>query len=195
MRQCYPTASAELYNPATGTFTATGNMTTPRAFHTATLLRNGQVLVTGGCSTINGMCYPATSTLSSAELYNPTTGTWTPTGTMTTPRGEHTATLLYTGQVLIAGGANGTQAPNPIASAELYDPTTGAFTTTATMHAARDAYTATPLFNGTVLVTGGCDYFSQTCFGPVLGSAEVYVPGVVTATGAALPLGVARARR
>ena len=63
------------------------------------------------------------------------------------------------------------------------------------MHRARDAFTATPLYNGTVLVTGGCSFFAQHCNTPVLGSAEVYVPGVATATGAALPLGVARARR
>src|SRR5690242_13114202 len=80
--------------------TPTGNLTRPREFHTATLLASGMVLITGGFTT------PPTS-WASAELYDPTTGTFSASGDMTTPRYMHTATLLPNGRVLIAGGASG----------------------------------------------------------------------------------------
>jgi hypothetical protein len=92
-------ASAELYDPSTGTFTATGDMTTSRFYHTATPLPNGRVLIAGGSSIVN-----SNSTLASAELYDPSTGTFTATADMTTARQRHTATLLNNGKVLIAGG-------------------------------------------------------------------------------------------
>ncbi len=113
--------SAELYDPATGTWTATGSMTTARTDHTATLLQNGQVLVTGG----NGTCVPfSCPALSTAELYHPATGTWAPTGSMTTARTDHTATPLPNGQVLAAGGEtqNNKGTPSVTATADLYTP-------------------------------------------------------------------------
>jgi choline dehydrogenase-like flavoprotein len=107
-------SSAELYDPATGTWTNASSLTTNRAGHTATLLPNGTVLVAGGFNLING----CGNLLSSAELYNPATGTWTATGSLTTARDGHTATLLPNGKVLVAVG-NGLS--GVLSSAELYD--------------------------------------------------------------------------
>jgi len=99
-------SSAELYDPATGSFTLTGSMTTSRALQTATLLNNGTVLVVGG-----GPCSSAGCFLATAELYDPATGTFTPTGSLNTPRVGNTATLLNDGTVLIAGGEGGGASP------------------------------------------------------------------------------------
>ena len=172
------TASAELYNPATGTFTATGSMTTGRELHTATLLNNGKVLIAGGD---NGLFNSSNSTLqilSSAELYDPATGTFTATGSMTDARDFPTATMLNNGQVLIAGGEDDVYG-DVVASAELYDPTTGTFTATGSMSDAREENTATLLNNGQVLIAGGDDGIGY------LSSADLYDPttGIFTATG------------
>jgi hypothetical protein len=100
-------AYAELYDPATGRFAATGSMTSRRAWHSLTLLPDATVLAAGGetdgCS--GNFCAFAGSVMS-AELYDPTSGTWTATGDMTGPRSTHTATLLSDGRVLIAGGVS-----------------------------------------------------------------------------------------
>ena len=178
-------ASAELYDPATGTFTPTGNLTSGgRALHTATLLGNGKVLIAGGFT-------PALGSFPSAELYDPATGTFTATGFMAFRRSQHTSTLLNNGKVLIAAGfgkvASDEFSPETsLTSAEEYDPTLGAFSPTAgNLGQDRNTHTATPLLNGRVLIVGG--YGS----GGALASTELYDPVTRTfsATG---PLGQGR---
>jgi large repetitive protein len=144
-----------------GTFIPTGNMSTPRAGYAATLLLNGKVLIAGGYQGIDG---GINGLLASAELYDPTTRAFNPTGSMTTPRAFHTATLLADGRVLIAGGLNGDQT---LATAELYDTFTGAFTPTGNMTTALGQFSATLLADGRVLMTG-C---ANPCNSPV---AELY---------------------
>lgn len=166
---------AELYNPKTGKFTATGNMTSnDRYNHTATLLQDGQVLIVGG------------GTNATAELYDPKTGTFTATGAMATSRGGHSATLLSDGRVLIAGGAaDGGNAKEAVASAELYDPKTGKFSSTGSMASARLWPSATTLLSdGRVLIAGGESGIEGGL--AVLASAELYDPttGTFGPTGA-----------
>ena len=129
-------------------FTAVGNLTTARADHTATLLPNGKVLIAGG----DGDGFQP---LASAELYDPSTGIFTPTGSMTTMRTwGHTATLLANGKVLIAGGSDRRDIFQPLTSAELYDPSTGMFTPTGSMTTLQRTGPATSLQDGRVFVAG-----------------------------------------
>jgi quercetin dioxygenase-like cupin family protein len=155
-----------------GTFTATGDMTTPRTRHTATLLADGTVLIVGGFNA-GGIL------LSSAELYDPQTATFKATGDMATPRVGHTATLLPDGKVLIAGGVKGFRpSESPAASAELYDPATKTFTPTGDM--GRFGHTATLLLSGRVLIVGG--YAEGRATDPTRISAELYDPSTGTFT-------------
>src|SRR5450432_2593016 len=128
------------------TFDNTGSLNTARLEHTAALLPNGKVLVAGGIGSGN-------FSLTSAELYDPASGSWTATGSLNTARYYHTATLLPNGKVLVAGGD--TSSLNPSASAELYDPASGSWTATGSLNTARHLHSATLLPNGKVLVAGG----------------------------------------
>ena len=148
--------------PRRGTWAKTGSMTTDRGFFTLTGLGNGKVLAAGGL--ING--FPETST-SSADLFNPATGTWTNTGYMNTDRRAHTATLLPGGNVLVAGGVSGLLNGPETASAEVYNPATGVWTSTGSMHTAHTGHAAALLANGQVLVAGGITNQTTELYDPV----------------------------
>ncbi len=167
-------SSAELYDPASGTWTMTGTMNSARDAAAATLLPNGKVLVAGGYDSPNGKG----KYLSSAELYDPATGTWTKTGNLATRRAWPMATLLPNGKVLVAGGTR--YGYRFLSSCELYDPATETWTKTGTNSAPRFHATATLLPSGKVLVAGGC--LDTTSFSGDLRSAELYDPGTGTWT-------------
>jgi hypothetical protein len=145
-------ASAELYDSLTGLFTPTGDMSTPRISHTATLLRDGRVLVTGGSPLTRNQ-----DVLRSAELYDPTMGTFTAVGEMVVGRHKHAAVALSDGTVLIVGGSDARDGGGKHTSAELFDLVSGAFTATGSMNVSRfkipDALVL--LQSGRALIAGG----------------------------------------
>jgi WD40 repeat protein len=158
-----PINTAEQFNPVTGIFTATGEMTAFRYGHTAALLNNGKVLLTGG---FNG------TPLQSAELFDPTTGTFSPTGPMGSTRADHTATLLDDGTVLVAGGFAFPAGPGGFATADVFDSATTMFTVTGRLGIDRYTHTATHLNNGQVLITGGQSDSNRVFV--IVRSAELY---------------------
>jgi hypothetical protein len=195
-------ATAELFDPATGTFTPTGNMETQhrdqvsgRAGHTATLLQNGKVLVVGGYEFFVFTIGPAEriyrASIQTAELFDPTSGTFTPTGSMETPRWAHTTTLLNDGTVLVTGGTNfnfqfGVSNDIALSTSERFDPAKGAFARTGSMTTPRTGHSATLRSDGTVLVAGGSSVVGIDPFGRVLiqslDTAELFDPTSSTFT-------------
>src|SRR5216110_3384842 len=164
-RGASPRRAAQLFDPATDTFTALGPMSTPRGRHTATLLRDGRVVVIGGTDGVGP--------LASLELYDPTRRTFSRApSALTVARQDHTATLLPDGRVLVAGGSN---ASGALDSAELYDPTAGTVSPAGPLNVPRTLASAALLLDGTVLVAGG-----QTTTSEDLDSAEVYDPATKT---------------
>jgi hypothetical protein len=174
-------ASAERYDPESGTWSATGPMIDRRYYHIATLLPDGQVLVAGGygesvLACPQGHCAHSES-LASAELYDPMVGTWAGTGTMNAARSRYAAISLPDGRVLVEGGSG--TGVDLQASAEVYDPRGRTWIASGSMFDARFYHTATLLANGQVLVVGG-----GNSSGGLVASAELYDPssGSWTAT-------------
>ena len=156
-------------HPQTIQSSVAGDIITPRAHPSATLLPNGKVLIACGYGTVGAQF---SGPLSSAELYDPATRTWSSTGNLSTTHGgeEFTTTLLQNGKVLVVGGSPGFGAFN---SAELYDPATGTWSSTGNLIRGRLYHAATLLANGEVLVVGGEN-------GGLLTSAELYNPATGT---------------
>lgn len=145
-------ASVELYDPETGKWSGTRDLTTARYAHSATLLNSGKVLVVGG---LGRGADKKPATLDSAEVYDPGTGKWATTKSLATGRYLHSATLLESGKVLVAGGANLVGADlKPLPDAEVYDPETGTWSVMP-MPIARYGHTATRLADRKVLLVGG----------------------------------------
>jgi hypothetical protein len=143
-----PTATAEIYDPATGTWTPTGSMSTGRFWYEATVLKDGRVLVAGGAT-------PNLVTSDSAELYDPATGRWIRTGDLNVARYGHTLTLLDDGTVLAARGSDSGDLEWTLSSAERYDPRTGTWSLTGNTGVGSVGHTASLLADGRVLVAGG----------------------------------------
>jgi hypothetical protein len=166
-------ATAEIFDPAANAFTPTGSLLAARAGHVAVLLQNGKVLIAGGVG-------PAWDFLSSAELYDPATGRFSPTGSMTVARESHTGVRLLDGRALIVGGHRGRRADITLyASAEIYDPASGAFRRVGDMRIRRHKHDAILLPDGQVLITGGSDEGDDR---GVYDSSELFDPKTETFT-------------
>jgi Bacterial Ig-like domain (group 2)/Kelch motif/Galactose oxidase, central domain len=151
--------SAEVFDPATAAWTATGGVSIGRGFHRSVALTNGRMLMTGGSDFVS-------SVFASTDIYDVSTGVWTASTPLVTGRISHSATVLATGNALIAGGG----AASVLASAELFDVTGGRWTSAGDMRIPRSNHAAALLLNGKVLVVGGQGVGAST-------SAEIYDPG------------------
>lgn len=172
--------TAELADPETLAFSPTGDLGATRWYFSATLLMDGRVLIAGGQDR-SGHDAIAVHRPGSAELYDPSTGAFAPTGPMLAARLAHTATKLVDGRVLVAGGSIGGRADDTLATAEVFDAAAERFMPTGSMGEARAGHTATLLGGGRVLVVGGSDNNGRS-----FASAEVYDPrtGTFEPTGA-----------
>ena len=168
--QVNPGASAELFDPRTGQWTATEPMESPRFEHTATLLPDGKVLIVGGQGPVQG----GIGALATTELYDPAANAFVHSNDLGEARANHTAALLGDGSVLVTGGAGGPASDVSVATAELFDPRQGSWSRVAPMAESRTGHTATVLADGKVLVAGG----ESVSRGQrrSLTSAEVYDP-------------------
>ncbi len=149
-------SSAELYDPTTGRFSPAGNMHVARLSHAAVLLEDGRVLIIGGSSAGR---YPHSQIEASAEIYDPAKGAFTATGSLNTARHKLAAVLLTDGRVLIVGGSDNRDWRGQYATAELYSPATGKFTSIGNMSSPRFklAHAAVRLPDGRILIAGGAE--------------------------------------
>ena len=156
-------AITEIYDPIRRTWSETGSLTIGRTEHTATSLADGKVLVAGGKDSYDG------SVLTSVEIYNPINGNWSSAPSLSVPRRGHSATLLADGRVLIAGGRYSTDNPDVHASAEIFDPASGTWSSTDPLLTPREGHSATRLLDGRVLIVNG--YYQSW-----LATAEIFDP-------------------
>jgi len=166
---------SEIYDPTSRAWTKGSPMGTARRLHTATLLHDGRVLIAGGfvCCVVEGQT--ATETASAAaEIFDPVTGNFTPTGSMAAGRALHQATLLPDGRVLMSGGF-GTPGPGEPCPehAEVYDPASGTFAPAGDLQIGRSLHSAILLTDGRVLVVGGLADLSDRTG---VTQTEIYVP-------------------
>lgn len=178
----FPISSAELFDPARGTWMPAGRMAVARTEHTATLLADGRVLVAGGASP-PGPDATTVAAGATAEIYDPNTNSWSPAGAMGVARFDHSATRLRDGRVLVVGGASSAEPYRFTQSAELFDPATAAWRPAAIPAAARGAHSATLLRDGRVVVAGGGPFLvepMQTARPDAVASVEVYDPSTDT---------------
>jgi len=148
------TDSADRYVSADQKWHAVGQMLHVRVGHTATLLRDGRVLIAGGLTCCQVPNPSPEFYATTAEIYDPATDAFTETGSMSAARGDHAAALLPDGRVLISGGDGNDPAAPPLTT-ELFDPATGQFSSAGDLQAPRDSHSAVTLADGRVLVIGG----------------------------------------
>lgn len=164
----YVGAVSEIYDAATGVFTNVPNMTVSRGDHSATLLNDGKVFISGG--------YGSSNYLNSTEIYDPVANTFTQKRSMSSRRAYHSSILLNDGTVLIVGGYSSTAYLN---TAEIYNPSTNLYTATSNnMSDARGYPTLTLLNNGKVLIVGGAN--QRTGYLQPTYTAELYDPTTKT---------------
>ncbi|MBV8551728.1 MAG: hypothetical protein JOY54_10535 [Acidobacteriaceae bacterium] len=165
----YPLATSELWDPSTGKWTATGSMANLHANHTATVLTNGDVLVSGGENYGQGAGPGVTA---DTEMYNPTSGTWSQVGSMTTARDYAAAALMADGRVLEAGGSAG-GCCSGLATAETFDPGSLTWTAVQSMSTGRKGPAGSAISSGNdVLLSGGYSCCSDP--NPTRSSSEYF---------------------
>lgn len=172
-----PLAASELFDPGSGTWSRSGQLAQARRGHRAAVLADGSQLVAGGIA--------RGKLLASAEVQGRSPDSWTAVGQMSEPRLGHTMTVLRDGRVLVTGGTGraapagqGSQTVRPVASAEVFDPSTQRWTAAGQMTVPRFEHTASLLPDGRVLIAGGLGVRRGKAV-PVA-STELYDPGTRT---------------
>jgi hypothetical protein len=160
-------ANTQMFDPVSEKWNASGSMKTPRAFHTAVTLKNGKVLVAGG----GGGTPEIPETFGTAELYDPTTGEWSETGSLLAPRAFGSMICLPNGKVLMAGGSPDFTGSFLTASSEVYDPEMEKWIATGPMTSPRVGFYLCLLKDGKVFAASGRD---ET--GALTTTAEIYDP-------------------